>query len=182
MYKRQGIAWDFGTTSEYPALIYGGHLTQTQRASDLTTHAFIVTPGNAQATLTWSPRSILGITGWQFDYKSQSGTWVGWADVPSSNARTTTHTITSLTNGITYLFRVRAKGSGATRGVFAETAALPDHPITAVNFDSDGDNLIDITTLEQLNAMRYDLDGNGLPDGGTSTANILLYYLSLIHI
>ena len=34
----------------------------------------------------------------------------------------------------------------------------------AVDYDQDNDNLIDITNLHQLNAIRYDLDGNGLPD------------------
>ena len=78
--------WNFGTTSEYPMLTYGGHLTQTQRSSDLAVHAFIVTPGNTQVTLTWSPRSILGISGWEFDYKTHpTGSWAGWADVPSSH-------------------------------------------------------------------------------------------------
>ena len=32
------------------------------------------------------------------------------------------------------------------------------------DYDSDDDNLIDITTLEQLNAVRWDLNGNGVPD------------------
>ena len=32
---------------------------------------------------------------------------------------------------------------------------------TATDYDSDGDALIEITNLAQLNAMRYDLDGNG---------------------
>ena len=173
--------WNFGTTSEYPMLTYGGHLTQTQRSSDLAVHAFIVTPGNTQVTLTWSPRSILGISGWEFDYKTHpTGSWAGWADVPSSHARTITHTITSLTNGTTYLIRVRAKGSGATRGTPAETVAQPNDPLVAVNFDSNDNNLIEITTLEQLNAMRYDLDGNGLPDAGTSTGDTLSYYMAYI--
>ena len=34
-----------------------------------------------------------------------------------------------------------------------------------IDYDTDNDHLIDITTLEQLNAMRYDLDGNGTPTG-----------------
>ena len=33
-----------------------------------------------------------------------------------------------------------------------------------VDYDLDDDNLIDITNLHQLNALRYDPDGNGLPD------------------
>ena len=41
-----------------------------------------------------------------------------------------------------------------------------------VDYDQDNDNLIDITTLHQLNALRYDPDGNGLPD---NTANYSAY-------
>ncbi len=37
------------------------------------------------------------------------------------------------------------------------------------DYDSDNNNLIDITTAEQLNAMRYDLDGDGMPGAGTQT-------------
>ena len=36
---------------------------------------------------------------------------------------------------------------------------------TTVDYDSDNDNLIDITTLSQLNVIRYDLDGDGLNTG-----------------
>lgn len=37
-------------------------------------------------------------------------------------------------------------------------------------FDRDGDGLIEISYLEQLEVIRYDLDGNGSPDPGDSTA------------
>ena len=39
-----------------------------------------------------------------------------------------------------------------------------------VDYDTDDDNLIDITTLAQLNAIRHDLDGNGAPTSGGTTA------------
>ena len=53
-------------------------------------------------------------------------------------------------------------------------AALVNKEATNVTeervYDTDGDRLIDITTLEQLNAVRYDLNGDGVPtDAGTST-------------
>ena len=38
---------------------------------------------------------------------------------------------------------------------------------TPVDYDGDNDGLIDIDSLAKLNAVRYDLDGNGNPDGGT---------------
>ena len=62
------------------------------------------TPGNGQVTLSWdSPRSTGGaaIT----DYEYQVDGEGGWISIGSSNR---THTITGLTNGRTYTFRVRA--------------------------------------------------------------------------
>ena len=40
-------------------------------------------------------------------------------------------------------------------------AAQPQYP---ANYDANGNNLIEITTLAQLNAIRWDIDGNGVPD------------------
>ena len=39
---------------------------------------------------------------------------------------------------------------------------LAQRPLIFVPFDADGDELIEVSTLEQLNAIRYDLDGNGI--------------------
>ncbi len=43
---------------------------------------------------------------------------------------------------------------------------------TLSNHDSDGDGLIQITTVEQLNAVRYDLDGNGTAEDDDSTEGV----------
>ena len=37
-------------------------------------------------------------------------------------------------------------------------------------YDTDGDRLIEISNIEQLDAVRHDLDGNGTPAGGPSAA------------
>ena len=41
----------------------------------------------------------------------------------------------------------------------------------AVDYDSDGDNLINISSLGQLNAIRWDLDGNGAVDLASDAAS-----------
>ena len=38
-----------------------------------------------------------------------------------------------------------------------------------IDYDADNDNLIDIDTLHKLNAIRWDLDGNGVPDAAANT-------------
>ena len=51
-------------------------------------------------------------------------------------------------------------------------AALSDQPVTSETplYDTDVDGLIEITTPDQLNAMRYDLDGDGEPRATGATA------------
>ena len=39
---------------------------------------------------------------------------------------------------------------------------------TSIDYDEDDDGLIEIMTLAQLDAVRYDLDGNGVPDSGAA--------------
>ena len=43
-------------------------------------------------------------------------------------------------------------------GLARQSAPLPD----AVDYDTDGDNLLEVATLTHLDALRYDLDGNGV--------------------
>ena len=53
-----------------------------------------------------------------------------------------------------------------TNIAFTQTvAASTSHRVNVdvTNYDSDGDGLIEISALAQLNAIRYDLDGNGQP-------------------
>ena len=47
-------------------------------------------------------------------------------------------------------------------GLFAANAGAQ----STTDYDDDNDNLIDIRTLAQLNAVRYDLDGNGTGSAG----------------
>jgi len=50
--------------------------------------------------------------------------------------------------------------------VMAPVATVPG----SQRLDSDTDGLIEVSNLEQLNAIRYDLDGNGIPDSAGTTA------------
>ena len=44
-----------------------------------------------------------------------------------------------------------------------------------VHYDTDSDGLLEVSTLAQLHAMRWDLDGNGFIDGSASTADTTAY-------
>ena len=45
-----------------------------------------------------------------------------------------------------------------------------DPALQRTDYDADGDGLIDIATLGQLNAVRWDLDGDGAPSTGNETS------------
>ena len=62
-------------------------------------------PGTRQATLSWSapPGPITG-----YDYMQDSG---GWQAIPDSNMNTLSFTATGLSDGATYIFRVRARNA-----------------------------------------------------------------------
>ena len=93
-------------------------------AADLT-----ATAGNAQVTLTWTFLSDPTITRWQVQQKQSGGAYGPWRDVPNSDASTRTHTVTGLTNGTTYSFKVRAvnpTGPGAPSNEATATPVDPD--------------------------------------------------------
>ena len=71
-----------------------------------------VSPGHKQVTLTWSSTGNGGspITTWQYAYKGL-GSYGDWTDVPNSGAGTTSYTVTGLTRGTYYNFKVRAVNS-----------------------------------------------------------------------
>ena len=48
-------------------------------------------------------------------------------------------------------------------GAAASYGVVSSQPANG-QFDTDGDGLIEVSNLEQLNAIRYDLDGNGSAD------------------
>ena len=49
--------------------------------------------------------------------------------------------------------------------------AVASAAASTVSYDSDGDGLIEISSLAQLNAIRWDLDGDGAADQGTNTSS-----------
>ena len=76
-------------------------------------------------------------------------------------------TVTGLANGTETHFRVRAvrTADGAdTPGDWSAAASAT--PTGAVDYDADNDGLIEIKSLAQLNAVRWDLDGDGTAAAG----------------
>ena len=72
------------------------------------------TAGDAEVTLTWdAPNNESGadITGYAYRYKESGGDFIAYTDIPESGpgeANARSYTVTELTNGVEYVFQVRA--------------------------------------------------------------------------
>ena len=98
--------------------------------------AFTATGGDTQVVLTWTTPSNGGspITKYQYSYGATAGYSASWADIPGSDATTTTYTVTGgLTNGTSYTFEVRAvnaAGNGASSGTQTATPTALTYAVT----------------------------------------------------
>ena len=86
--------------------------------------------GNAQVTLSWSGPTDATISKWQYQQKQGNGSYGPWRDVPNANASTRTYTVTGLSNGTAYSFRIRAVNAGGNSPASAAVMATPVDPDT----------------------------------------------------
>ena len=99
---------------------------------------------NAAATLTASITDNGGasITRWEYVQKTGNNNYPGtWTQIASSNSNTLNHTITTLTNGTAYTFKVRAVNSIGNSGDSNEATAIPATvPAAPTNLTSSAGN------------------------------------------
>ena len=168
--------WDFGTASEYPVLKVdfdgNGTATYQEFGNQRLLGAPVISSvrsANQQLIVEWTAPAMSGasaITGYDVRYilssadETDDANWTVLEDVWASG-RSLEYTITGLTNGSTYDVQVRAKNEEGV-GLWSET--MIGTPAMLVDYDIDDDGLIAVSTLEQLNAIRYDLDGDGAVD------------------
>ncbi len=107
-------------------------------------------------TLSWTSADDDTIERWQSRWKTD-GEFGDWMDVPQSDADTTSHTVTGLTSNILHTFEVRAVNATGNGAASSATAT----PEPGTYYDTDDDGLIEISNLAQLNAIRWDVDGDG---------------------
>ena len=184
--------WDFGTSSQYPALKvdFDGDTDATAYefgGQERSAPTLAVAPAAPTGFSAGSPTTNSVDLSWTAPVDTHTGFIVKYSTTmgfdPASEgteftsaiaADATGVTVTGLSSGTTYYFRVAAV-NGVTIGIYAAevsatTIAPPPPP------PNNGDiSLIDITTLEQLDAMRYDLDGDGVASIGDEAAYLAAF-------
>ena len=126
-------------------------------AIEATTHAVPSAPrhltlaaGNTKVVLNWTTPANGGsaITKYQVRRKAGSGSFGTWADILESDADTTSHEVTGLTNGTAYTFEVQAVNA-VGNGAAASVAGMPDtgsaawsFTVTATDTDANGDPVL----------------------------------------
>jgi len=88
--------------------------------------ALAATPGSTQVSLSWSAPAVGGnpaITDYQVEYSSDVG--VTWSQFAHSASVATTSTVTGLTNGQSYVFRVSAVNSDGVGSPSDVAVAVP---------------------------------------------------------
>ena len=124
-----------------------------------------VTAGTEQLTVTWT--AVTMATGYKVQWKSGRQAY-NTTDRQATTANTS-YTITNLSPAA-YTLRVLATRAGLTDGPASSEIVVV--PLGDNDYDQNNNNLIEVTTLAQLDAIRYDLDGNGSPTGNTNAYNL----------
>ena len=100
-------------------------VTATPMAPPLKPTGVTATAGHAQVALSWNNPDNATISKWQYQQKQADGSYGPWMDIPNSTATTTSHTVTGLTNGTVYSFRIRAVNAGGNGAPSDEVTATP---------------------------------------------------------
>ena len=128
---------------------------------------FDASVGRSQVALSWDDPGDPTIT--KYQYRQSADGWQSWSpdwtDVSNSDKGTTSHMVSGLTIGTEHTFSVRAVNDAGS-GSAASITITPGEDL-----DDDDDGLIQVSNEAQLNALRWDLDGDGSStDAGYATA------------
>ncbi len=93
---------------------------------------FKVEAGDGEAILSWQ-RGPASVNGWYYRWKPTPVVYGGpWVLIPGSNAGTTSHTVTGLTNGEGYYFALRASNGPPATSPASHTMGRPSKSLLVI--------------------------------------------------
>ena len=159
--------WDFGTDSEYPALKVDFNVdgapsvaefgTQPRTVS-LRVSSFTPEMGVVGATVTIRGRAF-GATA-----TDNTVVFLG-AEGDADNAEATVSAATASSLTVTVPPNVQTGPISVMVGTVADTSLQDFTVLIGEDKDANDNGLIEVSNLEQLHAIRHDLDGDGIPSG-----------------
>ena len=117
----------------------------------------------ANATVAVTSNSGVVDVGPGVSTRSLTFTSQNW-NTPQTVTLTASSDIDGLDESVTITHEATGGGYGGTSSDLL--VVVNDAQRTGTDFDTDGDGLIEVSTLAQLNAIRWDLDGNGSVSAG----------------
>ena len=149
-------------------------VTFTQQPAPAAPSSLTASPSDGQVALSWTDPGDATISGYELRYKAGSAAYGSWADISGSDADTTSHTVTGLTNGTVHSFDLRAEnstGSGASATVSATPDAVPGS-VTSVTAAATGAAAASLTWAAPTaggTVVSYEVSGSGtIAVSGTS--------------
>ena len=145
-------------TSTPICTLCGGYQAYTVRLSTQPTAAATVAISASEANKVWTVSAIGGQT--LPTVSSLTFTTQNWSTAQTVYA-VAVNEADAVDESVTFTHAATGGGYGGTSTVLR--VGVTDDERTGTDYDVDNDGLIEVSTLAQLNAIRWDLDGNGSP-------------------
>ena len=160
--------------SAYQGITIAG-LTVTVNDNDTAqVTGLMVEPGNAQLVVGWT--AVSNATGYEVQWKSGVQSYNNSRQATISSGSTTSHTISSLSNGTEYTVRIRATRTGANSGAYSaealETPVMPTaagvtvskSALTVTEQDSTGDTYTVVLDRQPTASVTISINGQAGTD------------------
>ena len=136
------------TDTDYDGITIAGVTVTVEDNDTAQVTGVMLTPGDGELVVAWTP--VPNATGYEVQWKSGGqGYNTSGRQATVGSGSTTSHTISSLTNGTTYTVRVRATRTGANAGPYSDEAmdapeaagvTVSETALTVTEEDTTGDS------------------------------------------